>query len=300
MDKLLARHRASARGGRHRPAADDRLLDPRRPRAGDRRARRAGRSRRASRAGSGRRTRRCGAARAPELGNRLGWLTIAETMIEDARRPDGVRRARSRPTGFTRRGAARHGRLEPRPGGHPAQLRRRRGGPAPARAGLHRPGRRPRARGARSTSTTRCSSSRPSPAGRSRRSRTSATSRRVRGPARRRSSSRSPTRAARSRSSAAEHSFRRVFENDPDIGGRYSVMSYFGLVPAALMGVDVEALLAALPGRRAELLAYDDTPNNSGLWLGLVAGRAGAARAATSSRSSSTSRSRASGCGSSS
>nr|MBA2630574.1 bifunctional transaldolase/phosoglucose isomerase [Thermoleophilaceae bacterium] len=37
--------------------------------------------------------------------------------------------------------------------------------------------------------------------------------------------------------------FRRVFENDPDIGGRYSVLSYFGLVPAALMGVNVEALL---------------------------------------------------------
>ena len=38
---------------------------------------------------------------------------------------------------------------------------------------------------------------------------------------------------------AGERGFRRVFENDPDIGGRYSVMSYFGLVPAALAGVDV-------------------------------------------------------------
>ena len=35
---------------------------------------------------------------------------------------------------------------------------------------------------------------------------------------------------------AAERGFRRVFENDPNIGGRYSVMSYFGLVPAALAG----------------------------------------------------------------
>ena len=33
---------------------------------------------------------------------------------------------------------------------------------------------------------------------------------------------------------ARERGFRRVFENDPDIGGRYSVLSYFGLVPAAL------------------------------------------------------------------
>ena len=34
---------------------------------------------------------------------------------------------------------------------------------------------------------------------------------------------------------ARERGFRRVFENDPEIGGRYSVLSYFGLVPAALM-----------------------------------------------------------------
>jgi hypothetical protein len=42
---------------------------------------------------------------------------------------------------------------------------------------------------------------------------------------------------------AREHGFARVFENDPDIGGRYSVLSWFGLVPAALMGVDVVQLL---------------------------------------------------------
>jgi transaldolase / glucose-6-phosphate isomerase len=42
---------------------------------------------------------------------------------------------------------------------------------------------------------------------------------------------------------AGERGFRHVFENDPDIGGRYSVLSYFGLVPAALAGVNVEAML---------------------------------------------------------
>jgi hypothetical protein len=41
-----------------------------------------------------------------------------------------------------------------------------------------------------------------------------------------------------------ERGFRRVFENRPDIGGRYSVLSYFGMVPAALIGYDVEALCA--------------------------------------------------------
>ena len=41
---------------------------------------------------------------------------------------------------------------------------------------------------------------------------------------------------------ATDAGFARVFRNPPDIGGRYSVLSYFGLVPAALVGVDVGAL----------------------------------------------------------
>jgi glucose-6-phosphate isomerase len=48
---------------------------------------------------------------------------------------------------------------------------------------------------------------------------------------------------------AEQRGFHRVFSNPPDIGGRYSVLSYFGMVPAALMGIDVarlcEAALAA-------------------------------------------------------
>src|SRR3954469_6803201 len=41
---------------------------------------------------------------------------------------------------------------------------------------------------------------------------------------------------------ARQHDFSRIFENPADIGGRYSVLSYFGLVPAALMGIDVGRL----------------------------------------------------------
>ncbi|MGC9520325.1 MAG: bifunctional transaldolase/phosoglucose isomerase [Anaerolineae bacterium] len=37
--------------------------------------------------------------------------------------------------------------------------------------------------------------------------------------------------------------FRAIFQNNPTIGGRYSALSYFGLVPAALMGVDLARLL---------------------------------------------------------
>jgi transaldolase / glucose-6-phosphate isomerase len=39
--------------------------------------------------------------------------------------------------------------------------------------------------------------------------------------------------------------FRHVFRNPPDIGGRYSAISLFGLVPAALMGIDIRALVSS-------------------------------------------------------
>ncbi len=43
---------------------------------------------------------------------------------------------------------------------------------------------------------------------------------------------------------AHEHGFRAVFPGDPDIGGRYSALSPFGMVPAALIGIDIRSLLA--------------------------------------------------------
>ena len=43
---------------------------------------------------------------------------------------------------------------------------------------------------------------------------------------------------------AEERGFRHVFAGEPTIGGRYSALSAFGIVPAALMGVDVDRLLA--------------------------------------------------------
>ncbi|HEY8866622.1 MAG TPA: bifunctional transaldolase/phosoglucose isomerase [Solirubrobacteraceae bacterium] len=69
-----------------------------------------------------------------------------------------------------------------------------------------------------------------------------------------------------------EHGFRRVFENDPNIGGRYSVLSYFGIVPAALMGVAIEALLHRCQVAEQNCNSYDSGAANSGLWMGLVAG----------------------------
>lgn len=49
---------------------------------------------------------------------------------------------------------------------------------------------------------------------------------------------------------ARARGYRRVFLNPPDIGGRYSALSLFGLVPAALLGIDPNVLL---DGARAEL-----------------------------------------------
>ena len=67
---------------------------------------------------------------------------------------------------------------------------------------------------------------------------------------------------------AAEDGLRHTFLNPPDIGGRYSVLSYFGLLPAALMGVSIEALLHRCQVAEQNCAHYDSTESNSGLWLG--------------------------------
>ncbi len=66
-----------------------------------------------------------------------------------------------------------------------------------------------------------------------------------------------------------EHGFRRVFENDAEIGGRYSALSYFGLVPAVLIGVDIAAVLESAELAVANCQLKED---NAGLWLGIALG----------------------------
>ncbi len=65
--------------------------------------------------------------------------------------------------------------------------------------------------------------------------------------------------------------FRDVFLNPPDIGGRYSALTYVGLVPASLIGLDLDALLAtalAMLGACRE----PDPAANPGVSLGLAIG----------------------------
>jgi glucose-6-phosphate isomerase len=70
---------------------------------------------------------------------------------------------------------------------------------------------------------------------------------------------------------AREHGFREVFLNPPDVGGRYSALTYFGLVPAALIGADLDALLASARAM-AGACAQPDPAANPGAWLGAVLG----------------------------
>jgi transaldolase/glucose-6-phosphate isomerase len=73
---------------------------------------------------------------------------------------------------------------------------------------------------------------------------------------------------------ARRRGFRQVFEADPNIGGRYSVLSHFGMVPAALMGVDVEGMLQSAQEAEAACNSFDSTATNPGLWLGAALGEA--------------------------
>ncbi|HEY5677359.1 MAG TPA: bifunctional transaldolase/phosoglucose isomerase [Myxococcales bacterium] len=78
---------------------------------------------------------------------------------------------------------------------------------------------------------------------------------------------------------AAEEGFLRTFVNPPDIGGRYSALSFFGLLPAALLGLDVGKAVAE--AERVALESYAQVPlkENLAVRLGGIAGglaRAGA------------------------
>src|SRR5262249_6607928 len=61
--------------------------------------------------------------------------------------------------------------------------------------------------------------------------------------------------------------FRRVFYGDPDIGGRYSALSAFGIVPPPAAGLDVAAALESAIGAHAE---GPSQHGNAGLTLGCL------------------------------
>jgi len=73
---------------------------------------------------------------------------------------------------------------------------------------------------------------------------------------------------------ASTFDFRKIFLNDPNIGGRYSALSFFGLVPAALIGVDLHSLLerAITMACNCESCNCPVNGNNLGAQLGTILG----------------------------
>jgi len=74
---------------------------------------------------------------------------------------------------------------------------------------------------------------------------------------------------------ARERGFRRIVSGEPTIGGRYSALSPFGLVPAALQGIDLDGWLAAA-ATMGERCRDDDPAANPGVALGLLLAAAAA------------------------
>lgn len=73
---------------------------------------------------------------------------------------------------------------------------------------------------------------------------------------------------------AEAEGFRKVFLNPCDIGGRYSILSCFGLVPAALVGVDLEIALDYADRAREACASCVPALENPGLMLGKLLGTA--------------------------
>ncbi len=76
---------------------------------------------------------------------------------------------------------------------------------------------------------------------------------------------------------ARQDGFRRMFLNPPDVGGRFSALSYFGLVPAALIGLDVDRLLSRAETMAQACSAGLQASHNPGVWLGGLLGALGKA-----------------------
>jgi transaldolase/glucose-6-phosphate isomerase len=71
---------------------------------------------------------------------------------------------------------------------------------------------------------------------------------------------------------ARQQGFRRIFFNFPDIGGRYSSLSHFGLVPAALIGISIAELLARALRMMHACTASVPVQDNPGVVLGAMIG----------------------------
>lgn len=75
---------------------------------------------------------------------------------------------------------------------------------------------------------------------------------------------------------AVELNFRKIFLNDPNIGGRFSALSLFGMVPAALIGVDVEKFLSITKDEALNCKKFDnEVSENTAAVAGAIIGALG-------------------------
>ena len=238
---------------------------------------------RSSSSASGRATRRSGPARTRPGGS--AGSTSRRAVLEDVDlllTLADARRGRDR-----RRRAARHGRLVARAGGAAADVRRR----ALPRARHDAPAGDPRRSQAKLDLERTLFVSASKSGGDARDALAHRLLLEARA-ARRGSGSRSPIPGSALEQLAREREFRAIFPGEPTIGGRYSALSPFGLVPAALLGVDLAAAARARardgrgvparrgqPGARARALARrragrraatrsaSPDPDGFGLWV---------------------------------
>ena len=73
---------------------------------------------------------------------------------------------------------------------------------------------------------------------------------------------------------ASANGFRKIFLNPPDIGGRFSALSYFGLVPAGLLGMDLDFFLTRAFQAVEASGAKTPSLESPGAWLGVIMGEA--------------------------
>ncbi len=73
---------------------------------------------------------------------------------------------------------------------------------------------------------------------------------------------------------AFERKFRKIFLADSNVGGRYSALTVFGMVPAALTGIDIEQLISCAAWMASECSPGQPYGRNPGLALGAVIGEA--------------------------
>ena len=71
---------------------------------------------------------------------------------------------------------------------------------------------------------------------------------------------------------AKEKNFAHIFHGDPEIGGRYSVLSKFGLIPGAAIGIDVERFCAATQAFVGSVNSFVPPNINPGVKLGIALG----------------------------